>query len=1795
MAQDLEQIIDILREIRNTSNTNNATFDRLLNSLNNKVETIDKNTISVELIKSYLTDLAKSVDNKYSTTIDKFTDIEHALKAIFNNQDDNVKLNDLRDLFESFSQNLSNFSVEIKQQKAIITSIESKISEMSNDKSDKEDILRTITLLRNDFENLNHGYKDIIDHVSSELKTIISNITKIDQSAINKEMKEGIDSMYKAAGDIINYLKAIDKHETNLETLLQNTATSDGLKITQAAVDSIIAKTTHITEQIENLYDESATKEQFKDINKKAEDLTLATNDVKETLARITKDIDSLPDTSVLKDSIQHIYNKINEIDNSITVTQVKGDVKELQNNMTGFLNEITTIKNIIVDLNEIVSSKLLSAVEDISFEQESFEIKDHISKMLAKLPQKEDIDRILENGELSIKSIEKLSQKTDNIADMLDNLPTHADLENLNTNQISLVENLQGIANKGDIEALTSKADEIEKMIDKLNFDNEFEHIYDKSASIEKWLIDSNVKENTDAILRNLDDKAEQKEVLEVLKTAEIIVNNIEELSKNVDVKKVNRTVAEVYQLIEDLKNDFLNTAEMHNDTVIVNLSELQKSIEGVVTGEEFENFVEDLKDFVDKTGETINNNNINFDAIREYQESIINKIDDINTSAIEEAITQKVSSLDDKLVSISEYLTTINKTDTNEVKKAISEIKELLANKKSNIGEIDNIRKETIQTLESYLREIKLVLDTSDKDVDDSIKTQIIDLEEKFGSYQVASEKSLTEIIDKLEKYQSELSTQNTTKEFDYKNSIDELSLINEKIQELSNSFNALNTKNAPNGKISEFVADKLDDISSNLNELSEQIETGMQAGFSYTSQLVEEKIDAIADFIKDLRHENTQDIELYERLTVADNKLIDIKQSIEWLDSDIINNNNNQAEMLLKEIYALKTIIGEVSDSATEIKNLNLKQSIEDFHSAVSENLEDVTKYSKSTYDKLENTYKQITSDLATTENNLRDFILSDIDSVLMKVDAIKDEVTIATGKLDLPDANQMKEFRSFIADIAEFKKEQQEAITTAAEDIKTTISDKLDNQHEEIKSLLKVAANTDEILTAIDSLKECFKDKIQEFEDNEDSIFDNFDSPNTVPDYDYEKQEKIVEELKSDFDKFAELITFLTGENSEIYNTLHQIKNKMNSISVYRPDVATSDIIERIENSDNPEIEIQNLDNEEQNKTLIGDDNFDFIKAFNLLQQDIEKLKNKVTKVIPNTQEAGEKELAQLSQVVQPDSWLEDVKNYISSESGIKSMLEEINEKIDSFSESDGLKWVGEIKQSLEQLAGSNLETTTPEIQTMLNLINEKIDILASVDEYGVVDEVREAIESLDIGKTDEETSKILNLINTKLDVLAETDLTNDFDEIKDAIETNATNLDDIKYTLANVDEKVDNVSKLSESDALITSMLEDLNHKIDNIVHDDNEVQSQDFQDIKELIMAQTDYIESLEKSNKTEAVRKCLQELTAEVNSLNSTGSTKSIQKTIKEMKTSIMEAVISIFNQVSFVEESEDIKDFVEEKTDAINKSLVEVTKQLKQITNANEEPDYTYSMQDIESDLAKMRLALNELQTNEQENHTTRLTSIIDNLAEIGSNVENLQNSLTQEEVFGMKSKFEKINEDINELIVRSGESYEVIANNLTTKVDKVTKMLEKSNDSDKVMRQALIYMGEWIDSASNSINRISSNSDEIIDVKLAIENLKQEVPTQTNILNTLGEKFDEQQERLAFFEKQITKISGLQDKFEEQQERIDRLEMTIEKILSAVEDIDDSKVTRKIDKIDKQIAKLSSNIEKLASYVD
>ena len=1846
MAQDLDLIIDLLRELRTYSTTNSETFERLLSGINNKLDILDRNSVSADFVKAYFKEIVQTLDDKNTTTMSKFSDIEKALKALYDGMDEHAKTSDMRELFELFTKNLNNFYSETRQQKAILSGIEVKLSELTSDKSDKEDILRTITLLRNDFENLNHGYKSTIDVVNSDLKTILSNVIKTEQASTTA--REQIEIMYNAVADVVNFLKGVDKRDANLEKLLSGLVTNESLKFTHSVVEAIIQKVDVISEHLSSLsektdveelktltdemqakLDETATKELFTQISSLTEDLTTKTDDVKQLLAKVSKNIDNLPDITFLDNSLQNLYNELKLLEENVNIAGMTDNITDLDGKVLSLNSELSTVKNILEDLNEVASSKIVSLIEDISFENEAYDIKQHVSKMLAKLPQKEDIDRILENQELSKNRLDEILNKADKIEDRLDSLPTHSDMEALNNNQLSLVENLQDIATKDDIDNLAAKSDEIEDMIDKLNFDDEFEQLYDKTTSIEDWLDKSLIKEHSEEISSQIKEKAEQKDIVEILKTTEKIVQDIEELSNNVDVKKVNRTVSEVYSMIEDLKNDFMNSNEMHHDSVVVQLSELQKSITKIATLEDFNDFVDDLKSFVETAVENDDEIDSNIREIKDYQQTILEKLDNINLSTLEENITKQVSATGTKLTSLSEYLTELSNNNKDDIKQSISEIVEILENKRSNYDEIEKANAETISSIETYLKEIKTILDTSDKSLDEDILSKISELEDKIASYQSAGQKDIGEVLSQIRAYQSMLDAEdNGVSAEALEASFAEISEIKQQIKSLGDSFNALNyDKGTAEDETSEFVAEKLNEIAQNLDTLTDGVENQLQQGFTYNAELVEEKTAALLDFIQELRHKNSDNIELYERLTVTDNKLIDFKQEMELINTDIVSALSSKSEELITEIASIRQMLEDMNLSSNEAADNELYSKLSELHDAVRNDLEECTKYSQSTFDMLEDTYSRINDSLSSTENNLRDFILGDIDSVIIKIDNLRADLDDALNRISPPEAQAMDEFKDFVNQIEAFKSEQQALVYEAAEDVKTSITQTLSAQHEELKSILAVSINNKEIISAIDDLKTCFQSKISELKRaqgaDEVSVFsDEFSANQYEKPFETSENAKVVDELKADFNKFSELVSDLSEKNPEIAEVLDIIKNKMETLSVIpvtvveQPDeVESSEDIEIME--DETVIEDDDIEKEPVNAEfyedeepegscdsdtdtvsdiIVGSNNFDIIKALDLLKQDIERLHNDVEKVISKDEQLqtsatlksiptlGNDNLIKtlsnkidlLSKSLSKD-WLEEIKNYLDG-SEIHTMLEEINGKIDILTLSDpNSGWVDEIKQALEQLnnpEASGIVASNNQIQSMLSLINEKIDILASSDDYDVMEDVREALERIEENST-AAIEKQLGVINDKVDIIAASDSYADIEEIKDT---------------------------LSVSDAKITSMLETLNHKIDKMSSDDAFASRQDVEDVKHLILSQMDYIERFEKNNKTDAFKKCLNELTVEVNNLNLSNNAKEIQKTLKDMKESIMAAVVTIFEQISFAEESEDIKDFVEEKTDAINESLTEVTKQLKQIASTDNDEDYTYSMQDIESDLAKLRLALSNAQASEQEVQAHRLSFILDNINQIGNAVEELQESVSADNVLDIQTKFDRINTDIkslsaitNQLLKKSGESYDALAEHLTSKVDNVTKLLESSNASDKVMRQALIYMGEWIDSASESMNKISTNSEEIVEVKSVLETLKSQIPEQTDILSSIEEKFDEQQERLMFFEKQIAKLVSLEDRFEEQQQRIDRLEMSLDKILSAVEDIDDSKVTRKIDKIDKQLLKLSTNIEKLASYVD
>lgn len=1913
MAQELELIIDMLREMKRANNTNSESFDKLLANIGSKLDVIDKNSTSSTLLKAYFGEIAKSVDDKYTTTLNKFSDIEKALKAIFQDQNEHVKNKNIKELFDSFTSSMNNFYTEARQQKVLLSSIETKLAEISNDESDKNDILRTITLLRNDFENLNHGYKSIIDNVNSDLKSILTNLIKSDQTTINSQIKEQVDVLYKATNDIISYLNSIDKRDANLEILLSNVVTNESLKLTQGAIDSIIQKSEEISEKITHLadkpdieglqtaasiinqkLDETVTKELFTKISTTTEDLVTSTDEIKKTLADVTQNIETLPNTEKLESSILDLYSKLESLSEDIDNANVSENITDIEKKLEEFNSELTVIKNIISDLNEVVTSKVMNAINDISFDEEFSDIRNHVSNMISELPQKEDINRLLANEEKNQSAVEDLIKNTDLLVDRLDNLPTHEDMATLNSNQLSLVENLQEVATKDDFEQLASKSDDIEEMIDSLNFDDEFKSIYDKTSNIEDWLKESKIKENAQEIANQIETKAEQKDVLEILNSTNVLVEKLSTISQISNAENMAKTLTDIYSQIEDLKTDFLNTTELHNESAISKLEEIQNKLNYSATSEELANITENLKDFTQTIIIDSKDNAENIEQSKKLQQELIEKIDAIDFSEIHKKLSQnietlsndirvtidennekvqnQVAELDSKLVSLSEYLNSNLTPNNEEIKNSINDIKEIILQNKKSFNEIQDDNFNKTSNIEEYIEELKTILDTSNSGIDENIKAQFLNIEETLAKFNETNDSQISKILEKLDDLTNFADNKNET------SSISDIEEIKNQLQELGKSF--VDIKSTSEKDVAQFVANKLDELGTNLNTLTANIETGLQSGFSYNSELIEEKTAALLEFIKELRHASTDNIELYERLTVTDNKLMDFQQELELINTDVLSGLNEKTDKMIKELAPIKEMISclavQIPDGP---QNEKVKEQLGLLHQSVQNDLTECTKYSKTALNKLEETYQRISQDLAQTENNLRDFILGDIDSVIIKIDSLKADLEKIPSRPITPNAEQMQEYNDFVAQIEEFKNEQKEYISELAKDIKTNINENIQAKHDEIKSMLAVAINNKEIINAINDLKKLFKTKAKQLVENPeepDSIETDEDFENNEIEKVFEesKNDKIIAEIKEDFSNFTKMISQLSGENSEIISVLNSIKDKIDTITVIKKereltetdlneDADIQDFDIDIDDDDSQDIKAESdfeeeaFHNEDEtnngDEIIVGSENFDFLKAFDLLKQDINNLRADIERVLPQQNKSSIPSLGNDNLLLSLNNkiellaktlnrnWLEEVKEYIES-SDIHSMLEEINSKIDILTLSDNSEWISEIKQALEQLNG-NEEAGDSKLHSMLSLISEKIDILAASDNYDLIEDVRDeildALQNIQPKSDNSEIKDLINSLDAKIDILADTDSTIQLSDLRVAIDSiedkidalalageDSAEIDDIKTTLKTIENEInklnseqavqgseyseifdtikdsldvieykiesgeteENIKKLSETDAKITSMLELLNHKIDIISSSEDSLNAaEDIEDVKQLILAQTDYIERFERNSKTDAVKKCLKELTEEVNYLSSNSNTnsKQVQKAMKDMKESIMAAVVTIFEQVSFVEETEDIKDFVEEKTDVINQNLVEVTKQLKQITSSTEDTDYNYSMQDIESDLAKLRLALNELQNNSIESQSSELSNISDTLYKITSSVEGLQNSMTQDDIKDLKY-------DINNGLEGIGKN---LTNQISRKVDKVTKLLEKSSDSDKVMRQALIYMGEWIDSASESMNKISTNSDEIVDVKSAIEDLKSSMPEHKEILTSLEEKFDEQQERLSYFEKQISKLGTLEDRFDEQQERIDRLEMTIEKVLSAVEDIDDSRVTRKIDKIDKQLAKLSTNIEKLASYVD
>ena len=1679
MAQDIERIISLLNDMQRSNDANADSFDRLLTSINSRLDMTSYDT-NTELLKVYINELAKSVDEKYSQTLNKFEDIEKALKAVYNSQDDHVKNDDMKELFDVFSKNVNNFYTEARQEKAILAGIETKLNDIATNKTDKEDILRTISLLRNDLGNVNHSYKNTIDDINTTLKTVLANVKGLDPLKSGDTAKAQIDIIFNATNDIVNLLNEIESKEDNLEKILNNVATNEDLKITKGIIDSIFEKTDaieerlssnirkddldevkHTLENINKKTDQNISREDFESMQKQTEDILSQTDEIKQTLSKVAQDIEKVPDASELERSLSGLFVQIENLTEMINTSDSNRNT-DISAELNKLKEELDIIQNIVKDLNEALATRILNDLDAINDSQN--DLKKIVSEILENTPTQDRIEHILQHGQI----LEEINKKSDKISKQLEVLPKIQE----------------------DVEDITLK-------LPNIDVSGEIANIYNKTNSIENWLISSNIKENSEKIATQIEHTSTSDEIAQVQYTTNEIISVLEKLTQSYDSEQINESIKEIGAKLNEIMSAIdSNISDAEDSTVYEKLTDIERSIAEMSTKGDYSND-EEFNQLHDK-----------FSQLQESIEEL--KLD------IEKQILDNQKDIADNITSVNEFIKNNTLVNNEYIKEELHSIKSLIEANSSDFDNISDSENSELKYVREYLSDIKNLLQDNQKS---GLYSKILSLEDSLANNQTFNESIFSQVMDKIDGIKFDKPVTEDSAQIEQ--AISEINALKEQVETLTESFSNRdmdldNPEELYVAKIEDFISDKLKDISSNISEITNTSDKKITEGFAYQTELLEQKTAQLQKLISEIElNNNINNPDFSEKLSDANETLSDFTQELQLVSTDITENISKQTTDILKEIEPIRELLEKMYNNSNPA---TLRNEVE----GLNESLLSAPELADLSAD-IEDLYGRLTEKFTENENNLKDFILTDTESIIIKLDNLRDYVEKSLDAIVPPDAESMKELQDFVADIKDFKDSQENLIIKSVDEIKQEIK----AQSDEIKSMITVANNNDQILEAIEALKKSFKaipSKKKSKTSNEDSEI--YASIEYSPD--------MLDELKKEFEKYSKQIEVLSDDNKQISGVLESISKKLENITL--PQIPAS----KVANTNEGE-ELEDEYFEVSEDDIFGEDKFDFVQAFDILQNDIRNLKDTIEGV---KKSSNDKETSKIPSI---------------NNSGV---VMSINSKVDEVLKALNNNWLSDIEKY---------------IKTDNIAVNSKLDSIES---------------KLDVFVSDTTNTDILNEVS---DTLA--DVSDAVSEIAPKIEDMGTKIEDIAPKIEALGPAIE--EKLTENDKKLSSMLEELNEKITQIGDNDNSIE--ELNNIKTLIGEQKTYIEDLEPNEKLEAFKKCLDEITFEVNALaaDSNADSEKLSKTIKEMKESLMSAVVTIFDQVSFIEETEDIKDFVEERTDEINKNIAQITKQLHQITSSDESNDYTYSMQDIETDLAKLRLAL-------QDSQQVDLTEITNKLHSITSSVD----SLTQDEMKELKSEISNLKEQTEFLIATSDKSYnalnsgfegfgEKISDNISVKVDELSKMLESSAQSDKVVRQALIYMGEWIDSATTSINKISTNSDEISrinEVLNGIEDLKTSVLTQLN--NTIEEKFGIREvlgSQIKSLEKQFNKVESLENQLIQQQERIDRLEMSIDKLLSIVENLDDPGITRKMDKIEKQLSKLGTNVEKLASYVD
>ena len=1118
---------------------------------------------------------------------------------------------------------------------------------------------------------------------------------------------------------------------------------------------------------------------------------------------------------------------------------------------------------------------------------------------------------------------------------------------------------------------------------------------------------------------------------------------------------------------------------------------------------------------------------------------ESLLSQLESFGDDEIPLFISDANKNIESKYNSISLYF--------DEIAKLVARLEILIANSPEkdidvtlleDIKDVVNNFSANIEALKKIIINInfkvvefeQLNIDGDVKDLIESIKPDVVSFDEEF--------KKIVDILD--EKMKSLLGL---IKEFDSKEKplIPDEKAFNEGINSIISALGEIDTKyNLMLKGISSDSNINFDDLKLNVTSLEKEllifkdtIDTALQNGNKELKDLISGVNSTLSEVRADVRYT------LKNNLKDLDDKMSSLKELNEVSSSDI----KNLIEKLSVSVDSIHTGFDErVSDNfeAIDKNNSEIRELLNKLYSSldtIQENIDNNFKDNLNAQHSDSEETKELINKLYSALDSLKNEFDTTIKDGFNSFSSANKESKEFFSRVD-------SAIRDIKKDVNSDLKPNIESIENSISDIKTSMNDISSNMGSELADMLfKFDAGLSEFEKNFGS---GFNNKVSEMKDAISSIEANLsDVKNSVdeiaPSISYDLKE-IISKLNSSMTEFEDNFGVKFSEEiSSLKTSIASISPDKSSIQ----DVLSNfdKILEEAKESINAALEekVKLLENEISSFKLSIDSlkqsNSEVISKFDT---SFEVLKNELGSNIDERVKTLTDEIAGFKTTLEnykPDnSALEElISGMDATLSGIKSDLgDELDERVKTLTEE-----IAEFKQSAETLKnnGEDVKSLISDLEKTFSLTSESMDqrvveeissLSSKITELGDVfgtdkKEVKELIDRLDTSiseiKNNIDDSNKFEDIYVKIDAVLELldglseespleliiAVKESVDDIQKRISTTYEQvpahsndevlalLDEVKSALVDLEENVG----LSESDIMlgISEAKDELKEEIKNIdlsslknglseVKDElkNEIKNIDISSIKsdfseakdeiknEIVSLDAKIENSLSKISSVET-QKDLQELKGQVNSIVG----------------DLVSEIVTIFDNISFEEESEEIKDFIYESSEGIRYDVGQIKNAVFEVKNtlrgSSEENTLNeiieklnrlsdvqsliegvengigsvlsffqsekYSLTDVEDDFAKIRLAINEL--SQKTENEEEINNIRESVVDLKYDFQNIA------------QKFEQLNEDVtnlnmctNKLILSSEDSTNVLRDNLENFKNMITK-----SEPDKIQQ--------------------------------------------------------------------------------------------------------------------------------------